>query len=251
MAEQVVTLKDIPSYDEGSGIPKRYFVRLTYAERVQHIVFVSCFIVLAITGLMLELPEPALVKVLGEAREPVFYYRGILHRVAAVIMMLTSLYHLYYLLFKKAGRRWIMDMIPRPKDLTDMISTMLFYVGVKKTPPQYDRFSYKQKMEYGALILGNTLMTITGLMLWTEFLWNRFLVDLATIIHGMEAVLACLAIMIWHLYEVHLRPHKLFSNVWIDGVIDEETMKEEHPLHYEKIMSDPRLQETYIIQEGQ
>jgi len=250
MAEQVVTLRDDPSQVE-AATPKRYFVRLTYAERVQHMVFLACFIVLAITGLMLKLPEPAVVKVLGQLREPVFYYRGILHRVAAVILMLTSLYHLYYLLFKKAGRRWLVDMMPRPKDLKDHIDTILYYVGVKKTPPQYDRFSYKQKMEYGALLVGNTLMTVTGLILWTEFLWNRFILDLSTLIHGMEAVLACLAIMIWHLYEVHLRPHKSMSSVWIDGVIDEEEMKEEHPVHYEKIMSDPKLQEIYVVREDQ
>jgi cytochrome b subunit of formate dehydrogenase len=253
MAEQVVTLPNDSSLHETSRVSKkRFFVRLTYGERVQHMVFVSCFIVLAMTGLMLKLPESAVVKVLGQARETVFYYRGILHRVAAVIMMLTSFYHLYYLVFKKAGRRWFMDMIPRPKDLTDKIGTMLFYIGIKKTPPQYDRFCYKQKMEYGALLVGSTLMTITGLMLWTEFLWSRFWVDLATIIHGMEAVLACLAIMIWHLYEVYLRPHESSTgNVWIHGIIDEEQMKEEHPLHYEKIMSDPKLQDIYIVTEDQ
>lgn len=252
MGEQVVSLQDKANHDRDAAVPKRVFLRLTYAERVQHIVFVSCFIVLAITGLMLKLPEPTVIKVLGEAREPVFYYRGILHRIAAAILIMTSLYHLYYLLFKKAGRRWLVDMIPRPKDLADMVGTMLYYVGIKPSPPQYDRFAYKQKMEYGALIVGNTLMTVTGLILWTEFLWNRFILDLSTLIHGMEAVLACLAIMTWHLYEVHLRPHKhSFTDVWINGVIDEEEMKEEHPLHYEKIMSDPKLQEVYIITEDQ
>jgi cytochrome b subunit of formate dehydrogenase len=105
-------------------------------------------------------------------------------------------------------------------------------------------------MEYGALIAGNTLMTVTGLILWTETLWNRFVLDLSTIVHGMEAVLACLAIMIWHLYEVHLRPHKYpMSDVWINGIIDEEEMKEEYPLYYKKIMTDPKLQEICITTE--
>jgi hypothetical protein len=62
----------------------------------------------------------------------------------------------------------------------------------------------------------------------------------------MEAILACLAIMVWHLYEVHLRPHKFpLDNMWLTGVIDEEEMKAEYPIHYKKIMNDPELQKIY------
>ncbi len=63
----------------------------------------------------------------------------------------------------------------------------------------------------------------------------------------MEAILACLAIMIWHLYDVHLRPRKFpIDNMWITGLIDEEEFREEFPLHYRKIMADPELQKIFI-----
>lgn len=245
--QKAVALEARVNEESEVGTPKRYFIRLTYSERLQHIVFVSCFVVLAITGLVLKVPKEILEQTLGAAREPVFYYRGILHRTAATVLILTSLYHMYYLVFTQPGRRWLLDMMPRFKDLEDMVGTMLYYVGIRKDRPEYDRFSYKQKMEYGALIAGSTLMTVTGLILWTEFLWTRFILDLSAIVHGMEAVLACLAIMVWHLYEVHLRPHKYpMSNVWITGVIDEEEMKEEYPLYYKKIMADPTLQQMCI-----
>jgi cytochrome b subunit of formate dehydrogenase len=107
-------------------------------------------------------------------------------------------------------------------------------------------------MEYGALIAGTILMSVTGLILWSESRWSKFILDIAILVHGMEAILACLAIMIWHLYEIHLKPHKSpIDNVWITGVIDEEEMKEEYPLHYQKIMADPKLQEIYLIRETQ
>ena len=226
---------------------KKYFVRLTYAERAQHMIFVACFIVLATTGLMRKVPEDLVMMTLGQAREAVFYYRGILHRTAATVMILTSLFHIFYLIFTASGRRWLADMIPKPKDLKDLVGTFLYYLGVRDKPPEYDRFSYKHKLEYGGLIAGNTLMTVTGLIMWTEALWNKFVLDLAMLVHGMEAMLACLAIMIWHLYEVHLRPHKYpMSNVWINGVIDEAEMKAEYPLYYDRIMSDTSLQKTCI-----
>jgi cytochrome b subunit of formate dehydrogenase len=230
---------------------KIYFVRLNYSEKVQHMIFMICFVVLVITGFMLKVPE-GVVQKLGGAAETIFLIRGHLHRIAGTVMILVSTYHVYYLLFKPAGRRWLFDMLPRFKDLKDLVNNFLYYFGVKKEPPEYDRFCYKHKMEYGALIAGTILMAATGLIMWSESRWSKFIFDIATLVHGMEAILASLAIMIWHLYEIHLKPHKSpIDNVWITGVIDEEEMKEEYPLHYKKIMADPKLQEIYTRREIQ
>ncbi len=241
---------------DGDGIPiaenvtgKRYFVRLNRAERIQHMVFAACFIVLVITGFMLKIPD-SVVAFFGPAGEAVFSYRSLLHRTAGTVMIIVCFYHVYYLIFKAAGRRWLIDMLPRPKDLWDMRDNFLYYVNLKKEPPEFDRFCYKHKIEYGALIAGTTIVSVTGLILWTQYNWNKFVVDIATLVHGMEAILACLAIMIWHLYEIHFRPHKYpLDNTWLTGVIDEEEMKEEYALHYKKIMSNPELQKIYIKRE--
>jgi len=224
----------------------RYFVRLNYSERKQHLIFAACFIVLVITGFMLKVPD-SLVKSFGTAGAIIFSYRSILHRTAGTIMILVGIYHFYYLIFKQAGRRWLFDMLPRLKDLKDMRDNFLYYINLKKEPPEFDRFCYKHKIEYGALIAGTTIVSATGLILWTEYKWSKFIVDIATLVHGMEAILACLAIMIWHLYEIHFRPHKSpLDNTWLTGVVNEEQMKEEYPLHYKKIMNDPELQKIYI-----
>jgi cytochrome b subunit of formate dehydrogenase len=224
---------------------KLYFIRLNFSERVQHLIFVICFIILVITGFMTKISKDML-DWLGTAGNIVFYYRSMLHRTAGVIMILTSVYHVYYLLFKPAGRRLLFDMLPKIKDITDMISNIRYYLGLADNPPEFDRFSYKHKLEYGALFAGTTLMSVTGVLMWTEQDWSKFLIDISTLIHGMEAILACLAIMVWHLYEVHLRPHKFpLDNMWLTGVIDEEEMKAEYPIHYKKIMNDPELQKIY------
>lgn len=227
-----------------------YFVRLNDSEVKQHGIFMACFVILAITGFMLKLPAD-LVGRLGNAGETVFFIRSLLHRIAGSLMMLVAVYHVYYVFTKPAGRRWLLDMLPRPKDAADLVKNLLYYLGARKDPPAFDRFSYKEKAEYWALIAGTTLMSVSGLLLWTESYWNKFLLDIAAIVHGMEAVMACLAIIVWHLYEIHLKPHKSpIDNVWLTGLIDEEEMKHEHRHQYDKIMNDPKLQEIYLKKEA-
>jgi cytochrome b subunit of formate dehydrogenase len=242
--ESTLSAATVPKVEDAAD--RRYFVRLNYSEKVQHIVFACCFIVLVVTGFMLKIPD-SFVRSFGTAGDIIFSYRSILHRIAGIIMMLVGVYHFYYLAFKRAGRRWLIDMLPRLKDLKDMRDNFLYYINVKKEPPEFDRFCYKHKIEYGALIAGTTIVSVTGLILWTQYKWSKFIVDIATLVHGMEAILACLAIMIWHLYEIHFRPHKSpLDNTWRTGVISEEEMKEEYSLHYKKIMNDPELQKIYI-----
>lgn len=243
--ETSMVMNDIDTATAQEASPM-YFVRLNLNERIQHLIFVFCFIMLALTGFMIWLPEKTF-HFLGSLKEPVFLARGLLHRIFATIMILVCIYHVYYLIFKAAGRRWLKDMRPKFKDITDFMYYMLYLIGIREAPPAFDRFSYKHKMEYGALIAGMTLMSVTGIILWSEYFWDKFILDVAALVHGMEAVLACLALMIWHLYEVHLRPHKFpMDNMWLTGLIDEAEMKEEYPLHYKKIMSDPDLQKIYV-----
>ena len=222
------------------------FVRLNRSEKIQHWIFLGCFILLVITGFMLKLPAEVVDK-LGNAKSMIFQIRGIIHRIAGTIMILVSIYHILYLIFTRAGRRWLSDMIPRPKDLKEAFYSVLYLIRLKDTQPEFDRFSYKHKVEYWALISGSIIMSVTGLLLWTQDLWNKFIIDVATLVHGMEAILAALAIMVWHMYEIHLQPgKKLTDNRWLTGSMEEEEMKEEHALHYKKIMDDPALQDIYI-----
>ena len=245
--ESVMSAAAAPPVEGVTG--SRYFVRLNYSEKTQHMVFAACFIVLVVTGFMLKIPD-SIVKSFGTAGEIVFSYRSILHRTAGSIMILVGVYHFYYLVFKRAGRRWLIDMLPRLKDLLDMRDNFLYYINIRKEPPEFDRFCYKHKIEYGALIAGTTIVSATGLILWSQYKWSKFVVDIATLVHGMEAILACLAIMIWHFYEIHFRPHKFpLDKTWLTGVIDEEEMKEEYALHYKKIMNDPELQKIYTKRE--
>jgi formate dehydrogenase gamma subunit len=231
-----------------TGTPTRLFIRLNRSESNQHLVVAGAFIVLAATGFMLYLPESVLEQV--ALRETVFGIRRWVHRIAGVVLILASLYHIFYVAFVPAGRRWLRDMWPRRKDATDLAQNLSYFLGRRQHPPEFDRFGYQAKVEYYALILTNALMAMSGVMLWTESMWSKFVLDIALVIHGMEAVLACLALMVWHLYRVHLRPREFpLDRTWRAPVLDEKTMQEEHAHHYRKIIADPELRRIYIVGE--
>jgi hypothetical protein len=78
-------------------------------------------------------------------------------------------------------------------------------------------------------------MGVTGLMIWFKidvtWLCPRWIVDVATTIHYYEAILACLAIVVWHFYHVLFAPGIYPMNfAWWDGKVSKKWHEEEHPL---------------------
>ena len=211
-------------------------VRMTTNQRWQHLVLLTSFIVLVITGFALKFPNSWIAEVLGMGE----HMRSIIHRVAGVILIGAGIYHLFYLAAAREGRRLICDFAPRPKDAFDAWGTMLYYLGLSKQKPKCGRFNYAEKAEYWALVWGTALMGVTGIMLWAKVwvgnLLARWWIDVATSIHFYEAILATLAIVVWHLYQVFFDPDVYPMNwAWWDGKMPVEHYKEEHGLDAEAL----------------
>lgn len=223
-----------------AGAHEATFVRLTFNERIQHFLLMFSFTVLVITGFALVFPNawwvaPFLKISFG------FSIRGILHRVAAAIFVILSVYHLYYLIRSKRGNDQFKALIPRYQDVLDVIQMFKYFIGISSQKPKFARFNYAEKAEYWALIWGTIVMSATGFILWFNTLAMRYLpkwiMDVSTVIHYYEAVLATLAIIVWHFYFVFLNPDIYPMNfACITGKISEEEMKKEHPLEYEALM---------------
>jgi cytochrome b subunit of formate dehydrogenase len=217
------------------------YLRMTLNERIQHILFALSFIVLVITGFMLQFPEAWWVAHIRSISENAFEYRGILHRIAAAIMILVSFYHLYYISFTERGKQLIKDLLPKRQDIYDALEVAKFNLGLSKTKPKLDRFSYVEKAEYWALIWGTIVMSATGLIMWFYYtlfigLFSKLGWDIARTIHYYEAWLATLAIIVWHFYFVIFNPDIYPMNMsWITGKLTEEEMLDEHPLELEKL----------------
>ncbi|HAO78207.1 MAG TPA: hypothetical protein DCQ92_04360 [Verrucomicrobia subdivision 3 bacterium] len=209
----------------------RPVVRMTASQRWQHFVLASSFIVLALTGFALKFPDSFLAKILGSNE----MFRRWVHRIAGILLLLVGAYHLIYLLATRDGRRLLADLFPVKKDLADVIDAVRYLAGFTREKPKIGRFGYAEKMEYWAVVWGTLLMGATGLAIWlkipvTQFL-PRWIVVVATTIHYYEALLACLAIVVWHFYHVMFDPDVYpLNTACLDGRISEELQAHEHPL---------------------
>ncbi len=213
--------------------------RMDVSQRMQHAILAISFILLAITGFALKFPDSWVAKVMGSSE----VFRSWSHRVAGVVLLGVGAYHIYYILFKREGRRLVKDLWPVTKDITDLADNAKYLSGLSKEKARIGRFGYAEKMEYWAVVWGTIIMGVTGLMIWfkvdvTHFL-PRWLVDVALTIHYYEAILACLAIIVWHFYHVMFDPDVFPLNwaVW-NGKVSKHWHEDEHPLDTSAVASE-------------
>ena len=206
-------------------------LRMDRSQRWQHFTLAFSFIVLAVTGFALRFPDSWVGKAMGSNE----LFRRWSHRIAGVVLLAAGVYHVLYILSKKEGRQLVKDLFPIGKDLSDLFGSLLYHAGLRPEKPKIGRFGYAEKMEYWAVIWGTIIMGITGLMIWFKIDVTRFLprwaVDVATTVHYYEAILACLAIVVWHFYHVIFDPdvYPLNMACW-SGKVSEHWHREEHPL---------------------
>ncbi|MFO1487663.1 MAG: cytochrome b/b6 domain-containing protein [Verrucomicrobiota bacterium] len=220
--------KKVSAHLRAAGRP---ILRMNRSQRWQHALLALSFIVLAVTGFALRYPDSWLARLMG-SNEPL---RRWSHRIAGVVLLVVGAYHLVYILASKEGRQLLKDIFPVKKDLADVIQAGRYLFGLSPEKPKIGRFGYAEKMEYWAVIWGTIIMGVTGILVWfkmdvTQYL-PRWLVDVALTVHYYEAILACLAILVWHFYHVIFDPDVYPLNLacW-DGKVSEHWQQEEHPL---------------------
>ncbi|HWQ92367.1 MAG TPA: cytochrome b/b6 domain-containing protein [Clostridia bacterium] len=206
-------------------------VRMNLSQRLQHATLASSFIILAITGFALKFPDSWVSKLMGSS-EPL---RSWSHRIAGVVLLAIGAYHIFYVLAQRDGRKLVVDLLPARKDVADVWGYIKYLTGLSQQKPQIARFGYAEKMEYWAVVWGTIIMGVTGLMIWFKMDVTRFVprwaVDVALTIHYYEAILACLAIIVWHFYHVMFDPdvYPLNWACW-NGKVTKHWAEEEHPL---------------------
>ena len=213
--------------------------RFTLMERIQHVLLVISFAVLVITGFALKYPDAFWVQPLVDLKMG-FLVRAYAHRIAALINMALCVFHLFYLIFTARGRDQVKAMMPNMQDARDLLHQMRYYIGLEKHSGNFGRYSYVEKSEYLALAWGTCVMVVTGLILWFEesaLHWMpKWGWDLSELIHFYEAWLATLAILVWHIYHVALKPSGHgFTMAMVTGNLAEDLMQHEHPAEYREI----------------
>ncbi len=216
----------------------KYYERLTVNERIQHGLLAASFTILVITGFALKYPDAWWVGIFFHP--PASAMRGLLHRIAGVLIVLLGIYHILYMISSRRGRSHMVALIPTFKDLLDAFKLMGYDLGISKERPRFGRYSYIEKIEYFGALWGTFVMAVTGFILWYPKYFSLFLpswgVNVARVIHFYEAILASMTILVWHLYSVMFDPDVYPMN-WakITGKISEEEMRHHHPLELEEI----------------
>jgi cytochrome b subunit of formate dehydrogenase len=236
--------------DRGAG---PYLWRFSPIHRVLHVLIIVSFLGLAITGLPLRFAYAPwgrwLMQLVGGV-----VAAGLIHRVCAIITFGYFFAHLAYvtkLLLKTPDKKKIFwgpeSIVPQPKDLFDVIAMFKWFFG-KGPQPRFDRFSYMEKFDYMGVFWGVAIIGTSGLFLWFPTFFARlfpgWVFNVATIIHGDEALLATSFIFTIHFFNVHFRPGKFpIDTVIFTGRATTDYMREEHPLEYERLQRDGRMKD--------
>ena len=240
---------------------------------IQHILVSSTFIVLAATGLSLLFADtfwaPYVTKLFGGADLARY-----IHRVAAAIMIFAAVYHILTIVagtIQKALKNefdYRRTQIPRLKDLYDLIHDIKYFLGLEPFRPKMEKFCYKQKLHYLAIIWGTTVLVTAGLALLypgavsktipeaifkispqaaTGGGFPTFFQDLARLMHADEAVMALVVIALWHLANVHIVPGRFpFQWTFLTGKITREHQIEEHFLEYIRNLNEISEEKEYM-----
>jgi cytochrome b subunit of formate dehydrogenase len=216
------------------------YLRMTVLERLQHAGVALPFILLVITGFMVHYSDAGWVQLIRRIYPRAFELRSLLHRAAGAVMMLTSLFHIAYVVFTARGRQLVKDLWLRPSDLKEAWAAVKYNLGLSKAKARFGRFTYAEKAEYWALVWGTIVMTLTGIVMWFDNTFIGLLTklgyDVSRTVHFYEAWLATLAIVVWHLYFVIFNPDEYPMNIaWLTGRLSEREMAEEHPRELERL----------------
>jgi cytochrome b subunit of formate dehydrogenase len=183
--------------------------RMHRFERIQHILLAVSFMVLAHSGFALHYPNEWWSRPFLQF-ESTYPLRGLIHRTAAVVMCLTGLLHVWSLVVNRKLREHWMEMLPKVRDLREMVEGSLYRLGLRRERPYQSAHSYIEKAEYWALVWGTVVMAGSGVLLWfnnwTLSVLPKVAIDFARTLHYYEAVLATLAILVWHFYTVIFDP---------------------------------------------
>ncbi|HNV02846.1 MAG TPA: cytochrome c3 family protein [Vicinamibacterales bacterium] len=195
--------------------------RLTPWLRHQHTILMVLFIGLVYTGFVHRYPEAFFswpFKAFSGGSEA----RALLHRIFGWSFTVLFVVHVAALLGTPGGRQYARALWFGRVDFKDAVGVVAYNLGLRQDRPPARRWNYAEKAEYWALVWGSAVMTITGIMLvFSEALvrmWPKIVQDLAKVFHFYEAVLATLAIAVWHAYWTVFDPHEYPMNpAWLIG----------------------------------
>lgn len=219
-----------------------------------HILVIISFLALAFTGMTIKFSGVGVFqfasKIMGG-----YEVTGFIHRFAAVITFTYFILHIWYLIKKvtkeKKDFKYMFtgenSMVPNLRDWKEFVGTVKWFFGVGNRP-DYGRWTYWEKFDYFAVFWGVAVIGGSGLMLWFPEFFTAlglpgWLINVATIIHSDEALLATGFIFTIHFFNTHFRPDKFpMDKVIFTGRVPLEEFKKDRPREYQILVETNRLE---------
>ena len=232
--------------------PKGEYRRYSLHIRIQHLFTVLTFVVAIATGLPIYFHNTEWALWINRHMGGIDVTR-LVHRVNAFLFIANAAYHVLTLLLGTIGKirkgkfRIAGTMVPLPRDVMDLYRDVKYFLGWSPARPRMEKFMYKQKFHYLALLWGNSVLIISGLCLLFPVMAVGLLpfpsetFNVLRLFHAEESLLATLVIIFWHLYNVHLAPGRFpMQWVWLTGRISRDHQIEEHRAEYERFLESDR-----------
>jgi formate dehydrogenase gamma subunit len=221
-----------------------HVIRMTLLERVLHAALGISFLMLVYTGFALVWPHHwffAPLNMISNSEA----FRSNIHHICGVILAIIAIHHLWFLFFNPRGKDQRRRFMPKIRDIHDFWHNILFYIGRRPQRPRFGRFTYMEKAEYWALVWGTLVMVVTGFILWFEDFALTFmplwLWEVCRVIHFYEAILAALAILVWHFYYVMFNPDESpLSLTFLTGRMTHKELAKVHPEEFEEVAEAER-----------
>ncbi len=240
---------------------KRYYIqRFTGIQRLSHLVVILSFMGLVLTGMVLKFAGMPWAKLLTDLLGGVELASRI-HRLCAVILIALFFHHIYALIKFKWERKTPLkefffgkdSLMFNLQDIKDFQGTMKWFLGLGPRP-EYGRWTYWEKFDYMAVFWGVPMVGVSGLMLWFPEFFTQFvpgwLINVATIIHSDEALLATGFIFTIHFFNTHLRPEGFpMDPVIFTGLVPLDEYRHDRPRDYEDMKKEGQLKKNLVFKD--
>ena len=249
------------------------YTRFTPFERFLHMLVVTSFLLLVITGMPLKFYYSDWAKVIFHLIGGAGVARS-LHHFGAIVTFTYFALHLgerAAALWKK--RKAVRDpatgrislrliwgvvfgpdsMAPSFQDWRDFLAHNRWFFG-KGPRPHFDRWTYWERFDYLAVFWGVAMIGVSGLILWFPKFFTQFLpgwaINIAQVIHSDEALLAAGFIFTFHFFNTHFRIEKFpMDTVIFSGRISHTEMLHERKRWYDRLVASGRLKDYAIKDE--
>jgi len=229
---------------------EEYIARFDIHQIIQHVALMVSFILLVVTGLPLKFHALAISQWWTGIWGGIEVTRSV-HHFAAWVMVIVCFYHLIYLWYTifVLKRPFPIKMIPSGQDFVGVYQELLYFLGLRKKRPEYDRFNWREKFDYWAIFWGMPVMAGSGFILMYPVLVTKFLpgwvVPTALVAHSDEAMLALIWIFLVHIFFNHFTPGVFPLNTsMFTGKVPKERYRREHPLEYERLLGTAKSAES-------